>query len=1267
MGESDISITRQLQHSARFYWALFLALALLLASSGVRAASGDLDTGFGVSSSGINYTNAGGGEKAFGITLQSDNKIILVGTNGSSFMVARYTPAGLLDTAGFGGGAGYVLTPIGANAAAYGAVVQNDGAIVVVGSATYGANTHFALARYLSTGALDPSFGVSGVVTSTLSAELTDEAHAVVIDNNNKIVVGGTVNRDLAVVRYTSAGALDSAFGTGGVASADFTGASDEGWDLAIQGDNKIVVAGFADTGSSDDFALARFSPSGNLDNTFGGGTGKVSTDFGSQSIDQAYGLSLQSDGKLVLAGLRTPPGGGATDDFALARYDTSGSLDLTFDTDGRVTTDLAGNNEQAYDVAVQPTGRIVAAGFTTNVGTTVQDFALLRYTSSGALDATFGAAGQVITNLGSALPAGGNTADYAHALVIQPDNKIVAAGYTDYPLASGDDNFAVARYESPNAAPTLTTLSKTGAEDVDLTFSAADFTAHFSDTDGDSLVKVKISSLPANGTLKLNGSPVVANQEIAAADLGSLVFTPAANFFGGTSFLWNASDGLDYAAADASASLTITGVNDAPVLGAIGPKSGSELSAIGFTAGATDADSDSLTYSLDAGSPTGASINPTTGVFSWTPSEAQGPGIYGVTVRVTDNGTPSLDDSETILITVSEVNAAPVLSAIGAQSVTEGSLLSFAAQASDGDIPLNTLSYSLDPGAPTGAAINPTTGQFTWTPTEAQGPGVYTATVRVTDNGLPTQSDFEAVVVTVSEANVAPVLAAVGSQTVDEGSELTFTASASDTDLPAQTLTYALDAGAPAGAAINPSTGAFSWTPSEAQGPGSYPITVRVSDSAALPLDDFETVVVTVNETNQAPVLTPIGSRTVNEGETLSFTATAVDADLPAQTLTYTLDPGAPVGASIHPGTGAFSWTPGETLGGSSASITIRVTDSAAPTLDDFETIQVTVSDVNAAPQLNAIAAQAVDETTPLLFVASAVDSDIPANNLSYSLDAGTPSGAAITPDGAFTWTPSEAQGPGVYSATVRVTDNGLPPLSDSAVVTITVGELNQAPVLAAIGSRTIDELTLLTFTAGATDADLPANTLTFSLDSGAPAGAAITSAGVFTWTPGEAQGPGVFTLTVRVSDGGTPSLDDFETITVTVNEVNQAPVLADIVKTTPYTATLPLAAADFNAAFSDSDGTSLVQVKISNLPAHGTLALNGTAVTAGQVIAAADLDGLLFTADAGWYGSTSFDWNGFDGELFAAADAQVLLTIEAPPTQTLYLPVVMTAFQIR
>ncbi|WP_342472442.1 putative Ig domain-containing protein [Metasolibacillus sp. FSL H7-0170] len=459
--------------------------------------------------------------------------------------------------------------------------------------------------------------------------------------------------------------------------------------------------------------------------------------------------------------------------------------------------------------------------------------------------------------------------------------------------------------------------------------------------------------------------------------------------------------------------------VNTAPMLAAIGNKTVNEGTPLTFTATATDSDSALLTYSL-VGAPMGASIDATTGVFTWTPTEAQGPGSYTFAVRVSDG---ALTDEESITVTVNEVNTAPVLVAIGNKTVDEESMLTFTASAMDVDLPENSLTYSLV-GAPMGASINAMTGVFTWTPTEAQGPGSYTFAVRVSDGML---TDEESLTVTVNEVNTAPVLAAIGNKTVDEGSLLTFTASATDADLPENSLTYSL-VGAPTGASINAMTGVFTWTPTEAQGPGSYTFAVRVSDGT---LTDSETITVTVNEVNAAPVLASIGNKTVNEGTSLTFTATATDSD--SAVLTYSLV-GAPMGASINAMTGVFTWTPTEAQGPGSYTFAVRVSDGM---LTDEESITVTVNEVNTAPVLAPIGNKAVDEESILTFTASATDVDLPENSLTYSL-VGAPTGASIdATTGVFTWTPSTTQSLKEYTFTVKVSDGSL---TDEEVITVTI-----------------------------------------------------------------------------------------------------------------------------------------------------------------------------------------------------------------------------------
>jgi uncharacterized delta-60 repeat protein len=194
------------------------------------------------------------------------------------------------------------------------------------------------------------------------------------------------------------AGTLDPTFGTDGKVTTDFAGTSDVANALVVQTDGKLVAAGRAETTpTSHDFGLARYRPGGALDGTFGTG-GRVSTDVrGEQGPDEAHALVVQPDGKLVAAGAAFNSGG--TDgQFALVRYNADGTLDTTFGTGGKVTTDFR-DHDVATALAVQPDGKLVAAGYTTTVFQTPWDFALARYNPDGRLDPTFGVSGRVTTD----------------------------------------------------------------------------------------------------------------------------------------------------------------------------------------------------------------------------------------------------------------------------------------------------------------------------------------------------------------------------------------------------------------------------------------------------------------------------------------------------------------------------------------------------------------------------------------------------------------------------------------------------------------------------------------------------------------------------------------------------------------------------------------------------------------------------------------------------------------------------------------------------
>ena len=316
---------------------------------------GSLDTSF--SGDGKVITESGGDDSGTGVTIQSDGKILLSGFSNEDFALVRYNSDGTLD-ASFSGD-GIVITNIGNEDYASGVAVQADGKILVTGNTWLGnGNSNFALVRYNQDGNLDTSFSGDGIVTTDINYR--DQGIGITLQNDGKIIVVGESNGDFAVLRYNTNGSLDTSFSGDGIVTKD-VGNYDSAWSAVVQSDGKILVVGYVNGGidqpfsmQSDgilvknrdsNFALIRYNSDGSLDTSFGNG-GVVTTDFGYNDI--AFGIALQSDGKIVLSG-------GSDGDFALARYNTDGSLDASFgeSANGIVTT-TADNGKGSLRSAIE-------------------------------------------------------------------------------------------------------------------------------------------------------------------------------------------------------------------------------------------------------------------------------------------------------------------------------------------------------------------------------------------------------------------------------------------------------------------------------------------------------------------------------------------------------------------------------------------------------------------------------------------------------------------------------------------------------------------------------------------------------------------------------------------------------------------------------------------------------------------------------------------------------------------------------------------------
>lgn len=456
----------------------------LIAPAAAMGASDSLDPNFG--SGGIATTPIGPtGTVDVGLAMARapNGQFVVAGNSGSgtsfgsggAFALVRYNADGGLDS-GFGGGkvtTDFVADPNEADEA-HAVAIQPDGKVVAVGIAGEGAANgfdNFALARYNANGTPDTGFGAAGKVTTDLQTSSFDDAWAVALQPDGKIVVAGMSNYDFALARYNSNGTLDSSFGTGGVVTtvvAPYSNAS-EAHAVAVESNGKIVAAGFADMHApgdytDHDFALVRYQSNGTLDASFGSG-GIVTTAVSSEPIfkgDEANAVVLQPDGKIVLAGSSDVqfPGDGAGSIFALARYNVNGTLDTGFGTGGKVTTQMSPLSSVVYGLALEADGKLVAGGRAADcAGECHSDFAVARYNGNGSLDTSFDADGK-----STAAVAPYSQTSIARGVAIQPsDNKIVLAGYADMgPPEYLDYDFAVIRYRpngdtTPPAAPSLT------------------------------------------------------------------------------------------------------------------------------------------------------------------------------------------------------------------------------------------------------------------------------------------------------------------------------------------------------------------------------------------------------------------------------------------------------------------------------------------------------------------------------------------------------------------------------------------------------------------------------------------------------------------------------------------------------------------------------------------------------------------------------------------------------------------------------------------
>ncbi|HKJ49971.1 MAG TPA: delta-60 repeat domain-containing protein [Gammaproteobacteria bacterium] len=462
----------------------FLFAILITTCQAGLGAPGDPDNSFGTNGFTVTDLPPSVADSGQAVAVQPDGMILVAGTNNSNkFAIARYTSSGSLDN-GFGTN-GSTITDIPVSGMVHDMVLQPDGKILVCGVGNGG---EFTVVRYLANGSLDTGFDSDGIATVAFPTGASI-AYSMALQGDGKILLAGEVDvgggvRQYALVRLDTAGNLDAAFDGDGRVMTDVGTGWDIAYAVAVRADGKIVAAG--STGS--DISLVRYNTDGSLDTGFGT-NGKTVTGPGALD-DYAYALAIQHDGKIVIAG--NAVANVADRGLLVARFDADGNVDSGFGTSGQVIYPVANlAREGANAIAIQPDGKIVVAGeyVSTQVPSNDLDIAVIRFDSDGTLDTTFATAGVFTHDFGTIL-------DFSNAVAIQPDGKILAAGETD-----GD--FFIVRLEGTSLDVTPDAISFVDETDVKRSQLQTSNLVTVSGLDGGVKVPVSVSG----GEYALNGS----------------------------------------------------------------------------------------------------------------------------------------------------------------------------------------------------------------------------------------------------------------------------------------------------------------------------------------------------------------------------------------------------------------------------------------------------------------------------------------------------------------------------------------------------------------------------------------------------------------------------------------------------------------------------------------------------------------------------------------------------------------------------------------
>ena len=736
------------------------------------------------------------------------------------------------------------------------------------------------------------------------------------------------------------------------------------------------------------------------------------------------------------------------------------------------------------------------------------------------------------------------------------PYSVIVYANDNGTPNLQGQTSFTWTINDA-NGAPEITTpfdQSDSEGDAVNLPVSATD-------PDGDELTYSAVN-LPDGLSINSESGVISGTISYSAAGTSPYSVTVTAE-----------DDDATPLQAEAHFSWTVAETNRAPQVTDPPDQENDENEVVSLQIVASDPDGDELSYSA-SNLPDGLSIHESSGLISGTVSYAAAEVLpYTVLVTVSDNGNPVMQEQISILWTITNVNRQPVLETLENQTSAEGQTISLSANADDPDG--DDLTWSAL-NLPDGLSIDEGSGLISGTISySAAGTSPYSVTVSVEDNGSPVLQDELTFTWTVTETNRAPDVDTPADQSDAEGDLISMQITATDPD--GNNLSYSAS-NLPDGLSISESSGLISGTIAyTAHASSAFSVLVTVTDDGNPALFSQVSFTWTVADTNQAPTITNPGTQTSEEGAEVSLQVSAEDLD--GDNLTYSAI-NLPDGLNINTGSGLISGTLTYTASlVSPYDVTLTVEDDGLPVLQDQVIFTWTVTDENGPPQID----NPSDQNSPegALISLSITASDPENDTLTFSAS-NLPDGLSIDESsglisGTISYTASTAS---PYAVTLTVTDSGIPAEQDETTFDWYVTDTNRNPQITNPGPQSSSEGALISLSITASDPD--SDTLTWSA-SNLPDGLSIDeSSGLISGTISyTAHTLSPYDCSVTVTDDGSPVLQDQESFTWTITDVNAAPQVAD----PPDQADAEGDTVSLQIAASDPDGDDLTYSAV-NLP---------------------------------------------------------------------------------